>query len=270
MKQQSKRWSLALSAIIACGMLSTGKLQAQDTIAARIGDTVITEQEITFARGDFAQHLEKIPPEQQRTAILDVLTDMHLLAREARNLGIDESPEFKARLAFLYERALRNEYFRTQIGGKVTEADVRARYEKEILGQPQDEEVHARHILVKTKDEAIALIVELDGGADFIELAKKHSTGPSGPRGGDLGFFGKGQMVPPFEEVAFKLQPGAHTPTPVKTQFGWHVLKLEEKRLKPHPSFEQLAQRIRGSMINELYGKKMEELKSKTKIEIIQ
>jgi peptidyl-prolyl cis-trans isomerase C len=113
----------------------------------------------------------------------------------------------------------------------VSDADIKARYEQEIAAVPPEEEISARHILLETEEAAKAVIAELDAGKDFAELAKEKSTGPSAAQGGDLGFFTKGRMVPEFEAAAFDaLTPGEYGKEPVKTQFGWHVIKVEERR----------------------------------------
>ncbi|MEO0547813.1 MAG: peptidylprolyl isomerase, partial [Pseudomonadota bacterium] len=136
----------------------------------------------------------------------------------------------------------------------VDEASMKARYDKEIGSATPEQEVSARHILVKTEEEAKSIIAELDGGADFVELAKTKSTGPSGPKGGELGFFGKGRMVPEFETAAFALEKGAYTKEPVKSQFGYHVIRVDDKRDKPLPSYEASKQQLRQVMLSEAYA----------------
>ena len=120
---------------------------------------------------------------------------------------------------------------------------MRAAYDETVASQPPVEEVHARHILVATEDEAKAVAEEIAAGADFAETAKARSTGPSGPRGGDLGWFAKGAMVPEFADAAFALKPG-EVSAPVQTQFGWHVIKLEDRRVKPAPTFEEMREEL--------------------------
>jgi peptidyl-prolyl cis-trans isomerase C len=124
-------------------------------------------------------------------------------------------------------------------------SDIKARYDKEVAATPPEEEISARHILVETEEEAKALITELDAGKDFAELAKEKSTGPSAGQGGDLGFFTKGRMVPEFEAAAFEITPGEYGKEPVKTQFGWHVIKVEERRETAPPAFEEVADQVR-------------------------
>ena len=131
------------------------------------------------------------------------------------------------------------------------------------------QEVSARHILVKTEEEAKVIIKDLEAGKDFIELAKEKSTGPSGPNGGDLGFFGPGRMVPEFEQAAFKLEKGAFTKEPVKTQFGFHIIRVDEKRDQPKPTYEQSKQQIRQLMLTEAYGKAIEQSRTEVGVELL-
>ncbi|MBT5297433.1 MAG: hypothetical protein HOB37_00240 [Rhodospirillaceae bacterium] len=149
----------------------------------------------------------------------------------------------------------------------ITEDAVRARYDKMVAGKSGAEEVHARHILVKTEDEAKAIIKDLKGGADFETLAKEKSTGPSGPNGGDLGFFAKGQMVPAFEKAAFGMDKGEVTDEAVKTQFGYHVIKVEAKRKSEAPSFEKMEQQLRTELSQEKATTFVASLRKGAKIE---
>ena len=151
----------------------------------------------------------------------------------------------------------------------VSDADIKARYEKEIAAVPPEEEISARHILLKTEEEAKAVITELDGGKDFAELAKEKSTGPSAGQGGDLGFFTKGRMVPEFEAVAFTLQAGEYSKEPVQTQFGWHVIKVEERRETAPPAFEEVADQVRQLVMRERYGELIRTARSETEIDVL-
>ncbi|NQV85308.1 MAG: peptidylprolyl isomerase [Rhodospirillales bacterium] len=148
----------------------------------------------------------------------------------------------------------------------ITDAAVRARYEDEVKKVAGAEEILARHILLKTEDEASAVIAELKKGGDFAELAKKKSTGPSAGDGGKLGFFGKGQMVPAFETVAFALKAGTYTDKPVKTQFGWHVIKVEERRKATPPSFKEMEPGLRDALFQEVGADYVQKLRIGAKI----
>jgi peptidyl-prolyl cis-trans isomerase C len=129
--------------------------------------------------------------------------------------------------------------------------------------------VRARHILVRTQEEAEAIIEQLDAGADFAELAVEKSTDPGKGDGGDLGYFGPGQMVEPFEEAAFALEVGAYTKEPVQTQFGWHVIKVEDRRAQQPPAFEDVKEQIRSILFRDAYGSVVEKARAGAKIEIL-
>lgn len=238
-------------------------------VVARVGDADITEADIAFAAQDLGQQLQQFPPDQWRALLLDVVVDMELIAQAARKDGLDQDPDFKKQLEFLELQALRNAYISQKIDGAITDEVLNSAYEEEFKDYEGPEEVNARHILVNEKAEAEDLIKQLDDGADFVELAKENSTGPSGPSGGDLGYFGKGQMVKPFEDAVFELEPGAYTKEPVQTQFGWHVIKMEDKRRQEKPAFEAVAGELRQRLIREQYEARMAELKAATEVEIL-
>jgi len=155
------------------------------------------------------------------------------------------------------------------VADKITDEEVRARYDTEIANTPPVNEVHARHILVKTKEEAEAIIKQLDGGADFEKLANEKTSDPSGKTsGGDLGYFGPGQMVPEFETAAFALDPGAYTKEPVQSQFGWHVIKVEDKRARQPPAFEQVKEQFRQLILREKYFALVKALRAAGAVEV--
>ena len=261
--------ALAVS-LLALSLGSTVLSAAEpDDVVAKVGDTEITEADLAFAAQDLGKELQRFPPAQWRKLLLDVMVDMELMAHAAREDGLDKDPDFERQLDFLKLRALRNAYLAQKIDGAVTDEEVQAAYDKEFADFEGPEEINARHILVKEKAEAEALIAELDGGADFAELAREKSTGPSGPNGGSLGYFVKGQMVPPFEAAAFALEPGTYTKEPVETQFGWHVIKLEDKRRQEKPAFEEVANGLRQQLMRERYDARMAELKDQVAVEIL-
>ena len=238
---------------------------APDTVLARVGKEAITQADLEAAAEDLGEQFDQLPPEQRRLAVLAALIDIKSLAQEAEKAKLDKDKVVARRIDFLRERALHNAYFEKNAVSAITDADLKGRYDKEIAATPPVEEIHAKHILVKTKDEALAAIKELDAGKSFDEVAKEKSSGPSGPDGGDLGFFGPGQMVPPFEKAAFALQPGTYTKEPVETQFGWHVIEVLEKRRQEPPAFDQVKDQVRQVVMRERYialvGKARGELK---------
>jgi peptidyl-prolyl cis-trans isomerase C len=246
-----------------------GSLQAQENVVAKVGDVEITERDLAFAQTDLGEQFAQVPEELRKAAILNALIDIKLLALLAQDAGIADTEQFKARLAFLRDRALHSSYFQEKVLEAVTDEEVKARYDSEIAAMQPEMQIHARHILVKTEEEARAVIGEIEAGKPFDEAAKEHSTGPTGPNGGDLGFFGKGQMVPEFEQAAFALAVGEITKDPVQTQFGWHVIKKEEERTQPPPEFEAVQNQVRQVLMREKYSEIVGEAREAQKVEIL-
>jgi peptidyl-prolyl cis-trans isomerase C len=240
-----------------------------ETVVATVGGEPVTEGDLSFAAEDLAQDLAQMPPEERRAFLLRVLIDMKVMAGAAKSAGMDQTPIFAQRLKYLEERALRRAYFADAIAGKVTEEAIRADYDAFVAQFKPQDEVHARHILVETKEEADAIKADLDGGADFAAFAKEKSIDPgSGANGGDLGFFAKGMMVPEFETAAFALVNAGDVSEPVQSQFGWHIIKLDEKRQSKPPTFEQVAPQIQQQVLMRVFNEKVEELMSDVKIEV--
>jgi peptidyl-prolyl cis-trans isomerase C len=275
--------SLSLAALLAAAPLTAASAQdaaapaaapaatapAPDAVIATVGGEAITEADMSFAAEDMAQDLAQMPPEERRAFLLRVLIDMKVMAQAARDDGMDQTELFAQRKVYLEERALRRAYFADAIAASVTEEATRAEYDA-FAGQfqPQDE-IRASHILVETEEKANALKAELDGGADFATLARENSIDPGAANGGDLGFFGKGMMVAPFEEAAFALGEAGDVSAPVQSQFGWHIIKLAEKRQSAPPTFEQVAPQIQQQLLMEAFTSKVDELMSGTEIEVV-
>jgi len=267
--------SLALSALL----LGLAPVAAQDaaapaaditpqTVVATVGGEPITEADLSFAAEDLAQELQQMPAEQRKAFLVTVLIDMKVMAKAARDEKMDGSDVFKMRLKYLEDRALRRAYFGEKIATGVTPEALQAAYDAFAASFQGQEEVHARHILVASEDEAKAIKAELDGGADFAELAKQKSTDPSAQQnGGDLGFFARGMMVKPFEEAAFTMEVGAVS-APVQSDFGWHVIKLEEKRMSQAPSLEQVAPQLQQQVMFKTFEDTVAALKQGVAIEI--
>jgi len=150
----------------------------------------------------------------------------------------------------------------------VTEAQAKAAYDEQIAKLAPEPEVRARHILVKTEQEAKDIVKQLKAGADFTELAKKSSDGPSAQTGGDLGYFSRGQMVKPFEDAAFSLKPGQIS-DPVQTEFGWHVIKVEDKRNRPLPTFDEVKEQLMASLVQNQLKTVVQTLRGSAKIDIV-
>lgn len=235
-------------------------------VLATVNGVKITQGEVDQAAAELDPQFARLPVEPRRLAALAALIDIKAMAVEAEKEKLDLSDDFKKRLEFLKERALHNEYFKTQLIDKLSDEDVRARYEKEIAAIEPATEVRARHILVKTKEEAEELIKKLEAGAKFEDLAKENSTDGSAANGGDLGYFTQGQMVPEFEKAAFSLNKGEYTKEPVQTQFGFHIIQLEDKREQQPPTLEQVKDQIRSMVLRERYVDAIRDLRKKLDI----
>lgn len=242
---------------------------ADDAVVAKVGDLEIHQSELDLAVQNLDPQLQQLPDEQKRVAALSGAIDVKLLAKDAVAEGMKDTEDFKKRMDYIADRELHNTYFRKYVVDAVTADEVKARYEKEIAALPKQEEVHARHILVKTEEEAKAVIAELDGGKDFAEIAKEKSEDSNKSDGGDLGWFTKGRMVPEFEEAAFGLEKGAYTKTPVKSQFGFHVIKLEDRRDVQPPALDQVEQQVRQLVMRDKYVALIEKAKAAQKVEIV-
>lgn len=246
----------------------TSYAQDGDALIAKIDGIEIKQSDFDLFQ-TLDQSFEQLQGEQKRLAILSAIIDVKSLAKKAEAENFAHGEDFKKRMQLLRERTLHNTYFQEKIIASITDEDARARFDKELAAATPEVEISARHILVKTLEEATAVIAELDKGADFVELAKEKSTGPSGPNGGDLGFFGAGQMVPAFETAAFALEPGAYTKEPVQTQFGFHVIKTEEKRDRPYPKFEEVSDNMRQVLLRERYLELVNVARAEVEIEIL-
>jgi peptidyl-prolyl cis-trans isomerase C len=258
----------ALTALLAVSSVASAE-DAKDPVIAKINGVEVTKSELDLAEGTADPQLAQLPPEQKRFATLAAIIDSKLIAAKAKAEKLDEAPDYKQRLQFMVERELHNTYFKKHIVDVVTDADVKARYDKEVAGLPKQQEVHARHILVKTEDEAKAVIKALNEGKDFAALAKEKSTDPNKSDGGDLGYFRKGQMVPEFETAAFALEKGQISKEPVKTQFGFHVIKVEDKRDVPPPAFDKVKDQVRQIVMRDKYMELLKSSKEGAKIEVL-
>lgn len=265
-----RRISLAFvsGAFLTAALTLLPAIAQDDTVVATINGEPVTEADIALAENDLDPQFDKLPADQRRTAALSALIEIRLLAGESRKEGVADNADFKKRIEFLTQRALHSAYVENHVASQVTDEAVRARYDKEIANTPPVNEIKASHILVKTEEEARAIIKALDEGADFAELAKEKSTDGAAANGGDLGFFGPGRMVPEFEKAAFALEVGAYSKEPVQTQFGYHVIMVTDKRVQQPPAFEQVKDQVRSLLFRELYFEAVSKLREGAEIEI--
>jgi peptidyl-prolyl cis-trans isomerase C len=242
-------------------------LPSGNTVVARVDGTELHFSDVEAAQQSLPPQAQKLPLQQIYPMLLERLVDGALIAEAGRKEQLEQDPELQLRLKRYEDRLIQEAYVGRAIKDAETEDRLKARYQvfaKEKAGQ---EEVHARHILVKTEAEAKSVIADLDKGADFAGLAQKYSSDPSAASGGDLGYFGHDDMVKDFADAAFALPAGKYTTTPVKTEFGWHVIKVEDHRVSTPPGFDDARQEVSQLVAREAVETKLKELRSTAKIE---
>jgi len=237
-------------------------------VIATVGGEPITEADLAFVAEDIGPDLNSIPQDQIRAVLLAQMIDLKLMAQAGHAQGVEDDELYKLRLGYLTDRALRRAYTTQAISGTITEDEIRAEYDRQVAAMPSEDEVHARHILVTTEDDAKAVKAELDAGADFATLAKEKSIEPNAKQsGGDLGYFTAARMVKPFADAAFAMEVGAVS-EPVQTQFGWHVIKVEDRRPAAKPTLDQLAPQIGQQLYVQKYRAVFDELRKAATIDI--
>jgi peptidyl-prolyl cis-trans isomerase C len=260
----------ALGALAFAALLSApvGSSFAQDSdpVVARVNGVDIRQSDIAFAEEEIGGNMPNMAPEQKRDYLINYLVDVTVLSQAAEQQKLADRPEVKHRLTFDRNRLLMESMLQDAGRAALSDAAEHQVYDEAIKQAKSEEEVHARHILVPTEDEAKAILVQLKGGADFATLAKEKSKDPGAADGGDLGYFTKEQMVPEFAAVAFKLDKGQLS-DPVKTQFGWHVIKVEDKRVKPTPTFDQVKGQIENFVAHRAQAQLVEKLRSAANVE---
>src|SRR6516225_3124687 len=257
--------SAAMAGLIAMALFA-GPARAEDKVLAKVNGAEIRQSDVALAEEELGPSLAQMDPATKDENVLAFLIDMKIVSKAAEDKKVQDSDDFKKRLAFTRNRLLMDSLLASEGKAATSDEAMRKVYQdasKEIAGE---QEVHARHILVETEDEAKAIKAELDKGADFTELAKKKSKDPGASDGGDLGFFTKEQMVPEFSEVAFKLDPGKIS-DPVKSQFGWHIIKVEEKRNRKPPEFDQVKAQIETYVTRKAQADYVAKLRDGAKIE---
>ncbi len=259
--------ALAGSLALALSLAFAGPLRAaDDPVLAKVNGAEIKKSDVTMAEEELGPSLAQMDPATKDENVLSFLIDMKIVSKAAEDKKIADSEEFKKRLAFARNRLLMDSLLASEGKAATTPDAMQKVYEEAAKQITGEQEVRARHILVETEDEAKAVKAELDKGADFAELAKKKSKDPGSADGGDLGFFTKEQMVPEFSAVAFSLEPGKIS-DPVKSQFGWHVIKVEEKRNRKAPDFEQVKAQIEQYVTRKAQAEYVAKLRTEAKVE---
>jgi peptidyl-prolyl cis-trans isomerase C len=242
---------------------------AQDTVVAKVNGKAISETDIKLAEAEIGSELGSLPDPAKRRVLVEYVIENQLFADAAERAKLGSGAEFENRMQYWRRRALRDTYFDKSVKGTVGEAEARSFYDEQVKQLKPEEEVKARHILVESEEQAKAVAEKLALGTDFAQLAKELSKDPgTKEEGGSLGYFGRGQMVPQFEEAAFKLNKG-ETSQPVETQFGWHVLQLEDRRERKPPEFGLIKDRIIASMVHRKAQEMAGSLRDKAQIEYL-
>ncbi len=256
--------AVAAMAVMAAPTLAQAKADDNVVVAVVNGNKILKK--------DVLGALKTIPVKEEDTAkvfpiVVDQMINEKLIDTETAKANIEKDPVFVQRLEAAKAQLIKTVYLENYLKDKVNDKTVKAEYDKFKKDNKGKIEVHARHILVKTEEEAKQVIKDLDNGAKFEDLAKERSSGPTAKNGGDIGYFAKGELVPEFSDAAFNLKPGNYTKEPVKSQFGWHVIYVQDKRERVVPDMnKEVESDIRNKLGQEAVQKLVEGLRAKADI----
>lgn len=259
---------------VICGVLTAVCLastmaQANDQISVgTVNGKDIWLDDVLRAAERLPEEFQQTPLENYYAQLVADIIDSQLAAAAARNDGFDQKPEIADAMKMAANRVLAESWLAEKVRADVTETAIQNAYDKFVADTASREQVTASHILLETEADAKAVIAALQDGGDFAALAKEKSTGPSGPNGGALGTFGRGQMVPAFETAAFDLAVGSYSDTPVQTQFGWHVIKVDGKDIAPAPDLESMRAQLANNLSTQALGRLLEELRASQDIQL--
>jgi peptidyl-prolyl cis-trans isomerase C len=269
----------AAAAILAGAVLPASAQTAPDPLIANVNGIEIHQSDLALAEEEVGDNMPQGNDDAKRDYLVGFLTNMIILAQAAEEKRLQDDPDFKKRVAFARNKVLMETLLQTEAKKSITDQALHAVYDDAVKQMSSEEEVHARHILFRVADwkddkaakaaeeKAKAVIERLKKGEDFAKLANELTEDPSGRKdGGDLGYFTKDQMVPEFAEVAFKLDKGKFS-EPVKTQFGWHVLLVEDKRKRPAPQFDQVKPQLERFVVRKAQLDLVNKLRAEAKIE---
>jgi len=286
MTSRTKRFSalaLVLATVIGMGAYTVSvKAEAADSKPAGKTLKQVVDSSAVYATYDGGQvtgkdvldFMSKLPPalqsapDQLLPLIVNQMVNDKLVAKEAMDQKLDQDSEVQARIAAAKEQAIRDAYVEKQLDGKITDSKLKAKYDELVKNAPPAEEVHAKHILVSDEKTAQDVIAKLNKGGNFAELAKQYSIDPSKDQGGDLGYVTKDQMVKEFGDALFSMKKGEISKTPVKTQFGYHVIKVEDRRTKAKPTFDQVKETLRKQMTDEEVRNVVKGLREKNNVKV--
>jgi len=256
---------LALIAFIAT--MAAPAFAQDDPVVGKVNGTEIRQSDLAAAEEDIGPNLPPMQADAKRDYLITYVTDMLILAKAAEGRKLGDSADFKRKVAIARNKLLMEALLTAEAKTAVTDATMKKVYEEATKAIGDEKEVRARHVLVEKEDEAKAIVADLKKGGDFAAIAKEKSKDPgSKENGGDLGYFSKDQMVPEFAEAAFKLDKDQLS-DPVKTQFGWHVIKVEDKRSRPVPEFDKVKDQVEQYVVRKAQADLVTKLRSEAKIE---
>jgi peptidyl-prolyl cis-trans isomerase C len=258
---------LRIGAIVVAGSAAIGLASsASAKVLAKVDGAEITDQDLSIAEQDIGSTLpQQLDESQRQTYVLDYLIDLKLVAKKAAADKMGDNPDFIRQMAYYKDKILMEGLLGKVAKDATTEDAIKKVYDDASKAQKPETEVHARHILVPTEEEAKAALKRVKAGEEFAKVATELSKDP-GSEGGDLGWFTKDRMVPEFADAAFKLEPGQIS-EPVKSQFGWHVIKLEEKRQKSFPALETVRPQVERYVVQKSQGEFITKLRADAKID---
>jgi peptidyl-prolyl cis-trans isomerase C len=263
---RSRSAALAFAFGVGAALSFAGPAMADPKVLAKVDGQPITDQDVADAMTDIGPGLpQKLEGAARQKYVLDYLIDLKLAAKKAEADKLTSSPDFERKIAYYREKLAMEELLSSVGKAATTEAAERKAYDEAAKAEPPQEEIHARHILLPTKEAAEKALARIKGGEDFAKVAAEVSKDPSG-NGGDLGWFTKDRMVPEFSDAAFKLKKGEIS-EPVKTQFGWHIIQVEDTRMKTFPPFEQVKDQAARYVSQKAESEAIAQLHNAAKIE---
>jgi peptidyl-prolyl cis-trans isomerase C len=263
-----------LSLAAATTLLSASLVSAQpkpatapaDPVVARVNGVELHRSDVEAAQRSLPEQVQQMPLEKIYPQLLDQMVTQQLIIQFGRKEKLQDDPEVKQRMAQLEDRVISDVWLKHEVDKAATDQRLHAEYDKYVK-EHASEQIKASHILVSTEAEAKAVIADLNKGGDFAAIAKKRSTDPGKDNGGDLGWFSREDMLPAFSDAAFALKKGEYTKTPVQTQFGWHIIKLEDRRTPAPPSFEDAKPELENGIMREVVGAKVKEMKAAANVQ---
>ena len=264
-----------LTTLAASGIVAATMLLAPAMTAAQERISVGTLNGEPIWLDEIMAVFQTLPPEYRDAGsaglyeqLVDEVANSRLAADAARAAGLDQQDDVANAMEFAAARVLADAYISEMVSAQITEDAIKAAYDTFVADTASRETVTAAHILVETEDEAKAIIEQLNDGADFATLAREKSTGPSGPNGGELGTFGRGQMVPAFEAAAFSMPVDGYSAEPVQTQFGWHIIKVSDKGIEPAPTIDEMRDQLAGNLSRQSFARVVETLRAAATVEV--